>query len=287
MRNPITLIVAFIATVIVMPSTAIAESANVGMPIQAETVADAVSEISGILERRGYDITLVVDHAAGAASVGLELPPTQVIFARPPQSIERGLLKRSDTVGIDLPVKVLAFERDGMVHITSNATGYLTDRNDVNLKDGIIRPLDATLDLFDSAATGLVTLESLQNLDDTVLSLEAAISANTAFRIPLVLNYSENGKGIATGQTDGPVLIVFGNPNAGTPLMQTQREIAIDLPQKFLVWEDNDGTVNITYNDPFFIADRHDVEGQDTLLDAIANALRQFALAGAGQDTTQ
>lgn len=264
-----------------VPATAVGQSEDITTSVQAETVPEAVATISEMLEQHGFEIALVVDHAAGAASVGLELPPTQVVLARPPHVIERALLRRNDTVGLDLPLKVLAFERDGMVHITTNSMGYITDRHDVDTKDIMIRLLDESLDPFDATADGLVTVKSLQSLEDTVLSLEAAISANPAFRIPLVLDYSRNN---ATG---GPVLIVFGNPNAGTPLMQTQQEIGIDLPQKYWVWEDDEGTVNVTYNDPFFIAARHDVEGQDERLTAMSGALMQFALIGAGQAAGQ
>ena len=66
--------------------------------------------------------------------------------------------------------------------------------------------------------------------------------------------------------------------------MQEDQSIGIDLPQKFLVWEDRDGNVNITYNDPFFIAERHNIYGQDARLDVIAGALHNFALIGAGSD---
>ena len=66
--------------------------------------------------------------------------------------------------------------------------------------------------------------------------------------------------------------------------MQEQRSIGIDLPQKYLVWEGDSGNVNITYNDPFALADRHSIVNQDERLTAIAGALNNFARAGAGLD---
>lgn len=64
--------------------------------------------------------------------------------------------------------------------------------------------------------------------------------------------------------------------------MQATQEAGIDLPQKFLVWEDSDGRVKISYNDPFFVAKRHNIQGQDERLAAIANALANIAQLGAG-----
>lgn len=247
---------------------------------EATNVPDAVAQIIAILEQQGFSIPLVVDHEAGAVSVGLELAPTQVIFARPPRFPERRLLRRGTTVGLDLPLKFLVFEEDGKVQISVNAIGYLIDRHDLISRDFLFRSLDASIDQFGGVESGVVTVASLFSVEETVAALQAAIAANPAFRIPLVLDFNADR---GNRKRSLPTLIVFGNPNAGTPLMQVDQRIGIDLPQKFLVWQDKKGGVNISYNDPFFLAARHNIQGQDARLEAIANALRNFALVGGGQ----
>ena len=63
-------------------------------------------------------------------------------------------------------------------------------------------------------------------------------------------------------------LLIFGNPKLGTPLMQTNRMIALDLPMKVLAWEDAEGVVWLSYTRPdylfqrFQITDRAEVEKQ-------------------------
>jgi uncharacterized protein (DUF302 family) len=52
-------------------------------------------------------------------------------------------------------------------------------------------------------------------------------------------------------------LLIFGNPKAGTPLMQAQPLAGLDLPLKALVWEDADGKAWIAYNDPQYVIRRH------------------------------
>ncbi len=52
-------------------------------------------------------------------------------------------------------------------------------------------------------------------------------------------------------------LIIFGNPKVGTPLMNCRQSVAIDLPQKALIWEDETGQVWFSYNDPMYLAKRH------------------------------
>lgn len=266
-----------VAALLLVARIATAETTTMqAITARAHSVDEAVQMVSDRLKRQGFDIPLVVNHRAAAASVGLELRPTQVIFACPPKPLERSLLRRGTTLGIDLPLKYLVFEdENGDLQVRANPVGYLIDRHDLRIRDFGLYLTGVLAEQFGAGATGLVSVASQRSLDDTVQALQAAISASGAFRIPLVLDFGEGMR------RNGPVLIVFGNPNAGTPLMQGTQEIAIDLPQKFLVSQSRDGVV-ISYNDPLFVARRANLLGQDMRLDAIANALANFAAAGAG-----
>lgn len=68
-------------------------------------------------------------------------------------------------------------------------------------------------------------------------------------------------------------LIIFGNPKVGSPLMQCQQTVAIDLPQKVLIWQDEKDTVWISYNNPAFLKHRHKIQGCEEVLAKIENAL--------------
>ena len=74
-------------------------------------------------------------------------------------------------------------------------------------------------------------------------------------------------------------LVVFGNPKVGTPLMLCSQSTAIDLPQKALIWEDQDGTVWFSYNDPNYLVERHGITGCAEVLKKIEKALSNFAKA--------
>jgi uncharacterized protein (DUF302 family) len=56
-------------------------------------------------------------------------------------------------------------------------------------------------------------------------------------------------------------LAVFGNPKVGTALMLCSQRTAIDLSQKALIWEDQEGTVWFSYNDPNYLVERHGITG--------------------------
>ncbi|GAM75409.1 inner membrane or exported protein [Vibrio ishigakensis] len=74
-------------------------------------------------------------------------------------------------------------------------------------------------------------------------------------------------------------LVVFGNPKVGSPLMVCEQSVAIDLPQKALIYEDESGEVWLSYNDPMYLKQRHQIEGCDEVLNKISKALANFAKA--------
>jgi uncharacterized protein (DUF302 family) len=76
-------------------------------------------------------------------------------------------------------------------------------------------------------------------------------------------------------------LVMFGKPAVGTPLMQCGRTIGVDLPQKALIWKDSKGAVWLSYNDPKYLAKRHQLEECPELVDRVEKALRSLAEAAA------
>jgi uncharacterized protein (DUF302 family) len=73
-------------------------------------------------------------------------------------------------------------------------------------------------------------------------------------------------------------VVLFGNPKAGTPLMQAVQTMGIDLPLKALVWQDEEGQTWLSYNEPIWLAVRHDaVTGKQATIGAMATALAAVA----------
>ena len=72
----------------------------------------------------------------------------------------------------------------------------------------------------------------------------------------ITIDHEQNAEGV--GLTLLPTRVVlFGNPKLGTPLMQCEQSLAIDLPQKLLIWQDDANQVKIAYNDPRYLGGRH------------------------------
>jgi len=109
---------------------------------------------------------------------------------------------------------------------------------------------------------GLTTVESHFPVAETIERLADAASAAGL----LIFARIDHAQGaLDAGMTLRPtVLLMFGNPTGGTPLMQDRQTAGIDLPVKALAWEDEIGRVWLTYNDATWIADRHSLSPTST-----------------------
>ena len=102
---------------------------------------------------------------------------------------------------------------------------------------------------------GLIHLPSQHSVDDTVQLLQTLLSEKN---IKLFAVIDHSGEAEKAGLQMRPTkLLIFGNPKGGTPLMQAAPTVAIDLPLRALVWQDGDGKVWLTYNDPAYLQHRH------------------------------
>ena len=130
---------------------------------------------------------------------------------------------------------------------------------------------------FALAADGLITVKSQHSVAATADRLEATLS-QSGMKIMNRIDHAAGAK--ATDLELRPTeVVIFGNPKVGTPLMQCAQTVAVDLPQKALIWEDEHGQVWLGYNDPQYLRVRHAVEGCDAVLAKITDALSNFARA--------
>lgn len=128
-----------------------------------------------------------------------------------------------------------------------------------------------------NAEKGLVTLQSNHSVKDTADKL-ASIIESKGMTVFARVDHQKNAAGVNLELRPTQV-IMFGNPKAGTPLMQCEQSVAIDLPQKILISEDADDKVWLSYNNPDYLKTRHDIQGCDTAIDNISKALSGISQA--------
>ena len=104
---------------------------------------------------------------------------------------------------------------------------------------------------------GLVQVASKYAVDETVERLQSILSQK-GLQVFAVVDHS--GEAEKVGMKLRPTkLLIFGSPKAGTPLMVAAPTLAIDLPLKTLVWQDDSGKVWASYNSPEYLQERHGV----------------------------
>jgi uncharacterized protein (DUF302 family) len=128
--------------------------------------------------------------------------------------------------------------------------------------------------MADWIETQITSKVSPRSVTDTVSRLTGILSAK-GMKVFAVIDQREQAResGLELRET---TLVLFGNPAAGTPVMDTAPLAALDLPLKVLVWDDN-GQTKVTYISPAAIAERyglsHDLAARLAGIDPLTDAL--------------
>lgn len=104
---------------------------------------------------------------------------------------------------------------------------------------------------------GLESVASPYSVDETVQRFQSLLKERGIQMFALI---DHSGEAAKAGLKMRPTkVIIFGNPKGGTPLMVAAPTLAIDLPLKALIWEDEKSKVRVTYNTPEYLQQRHEV----------------------------
>ncbi len=108
-----------------------------------------------------------------------------------------------------------------------------------------------------TADSGLISIPSNHSVDQTVEKLKSILQAKGVALFALI---DHSGEAEKAGLKMRPTkLLIFGSPQAGTPVMLAAPTSAIDLPLKILVSEDSQGKVWVSYNSPDYLKKRHGI----------------------------
>ena len=104
---------------------------------------------------------------------------------------------------------------------------------------------------------GIVRIASAHSFDETFASLESAVESR-GLMVFVTIDFDEDAE--RAGLKMKPTrLLIFGNPKAGTPLMEAAPSVALDFPLKILVAEDSSGKAWVSYNSPEYLRIRHGI----------------------------
>jgi len=255
------------------------------------TYNDLRSSIQSIKE---ITIMAEINHAANALDVGMTIRNSRLIFFGNP-SLGTPLMQSNQLAGLDLPQKILVYEDDeANVFAAFNATSYLAAR--FNLSNPQLQTISTALHNFTSTATnaivsenssnsigqgeGIITVVSQNDFNTTYNKLRNTISDDVDLTIISEVDHQANAQAVGL-ELNPTKLVIFSNPAIATALIQNSQTIAVDLPQKMLVWEEADGTVNISYNNSNYLADRHDLSENVEILTEMNSTLANIAVDAA------
>jgi uncharacterized protein (DUF302 family) len=125
----------------------------------------------------------------------------------------------------------------------------------------------------------VITHKSTSGFAETISALVAGIEGRELTVFALVDHAA--GAREAGLELENEQVILFGNPRSGTPLMQDDRRIGIELPLRILVWQEG-AEVRIGYRDPRELSDTYDVRAHETTLDQMATLLEALTTEAAG-----
>ena len=119
----------------------------------------------------------------------------------------------------------------------------------------LLLPLLLSIASLANAADGLIAVKSPHSAGTTMNRLEDIVKQRG---LTVFARIDHAAGAVKVGKTLRPTeVLIFGNPQGGTPLMECAQSAGIDLPLKALVWEDASAQVWVGYNDPAYLAQRH------------------------------
>lgn len=127
------------------------------------------------------------------------------------------------------------------------------------------------------SSNGIIRIKSNNSVGATIDKLESVLNSKgmTIFkRIDHAAGAEKAGLELRSTE-----LLIFGNPKVGTPLMLCSQTAALDLPQKALAYKDENGQVWLAYNDPVYMAQKHNIKGCEEPIQKVSNALAKFTRA--------
>ena len=248
-------------------------------PLTAERYRDPdalfSSMESNVLASNSLEKIMEIDHSRLGKEAGSDMPPARVLIFSNPR-LEAQLIKQNPLVGIDLPLRALAYESipDGSSKVIYNSFEFIRSRYglDANAElesaykasmsealEGIKPGQIASFSQESMDPDGITTIDSPYDFPTTLEKVMAGINSQDDTVSFGSVDFQKRSQ--ALGITTNPAtMILFGGPAPGAKAMSKAPTLGLDaFCQKFLVWQDDNNKVYLSFNDLLDLAERQDV----------------------------
>lgn len=228
---------------------------------------------------------------------GADIRPTRLILYND-ASQTTPMINADPRAGLDLPPAILVYQdRDNDVGVAYDNGDYFKARYDMSDADDAVAALtDNARTLAQTAAgndvsvegsasgvsggQGIVSQESDDDFSTTLNRLLDAIDADDS--LALISQIDQRAAaldvGLMLGNNDNQSTLVLLDAGQDVArLLSANQTVGIDLPERMLVSEADDGTVTVYYNAPGHLVDRHQIEGRDEAADTLSDTLSDLA----------
>lgn len=271
------------------------ENKTAKMPIpfvektHSKNVEDTYKAIKSAIEsNENLKIIAEVNHSKAAEEIAFtKIPESRlIIFGNP--KVGTQLMQQNQQIGIDLPMKILVYDNNGITKVIYNNASILMNRYEIILPEveekinGLLNKITASeieepnlQDLkLESILADLQTKESSLSVDKASEKLEKLLKEKE-FKLIAKVEHDKAAKNAGL-QLRPTHLFIFGKPEVGSQLMQINSTIGLDLPMKILIWEDENGKTQVSYFKGSFLAIRHGIDNQE-LTNKIDGALNMLS----------
>ena len=135
--------------------------------------------------------------------------------------------------------------------------------------------------VYADSDSGLITQKSKYSVSETLDRLSDTLKKK-GIKVFTRVDHKKNAESVNL-KLRPTELLIFGNPKLGTHFMTSNQTAGIDLPMKALAWQDEKGQVWLSYNDPSYIAKRHDVKDRDDVVKKMSGALAKMTGIAVGK----
>jgi uncharacterized protein (DUF302 family) len=265
----------------------------------AYPVGETVTRVQNQLNSIGK-VATTVDFATTAQWIEKQLRPTTLVIGGNPKA-GVPIVAANQRAAIDLPQKYLVWQANGgTVFVGYNSADYVAARAGIDPSNPAVDGLRAGSASVAAAASGsaepiadggssspsgtyLVEKTSKSTVADSIARYQAAFAMNNQ---PTVATVDHAAAAASAGTPIPPAEVTFtDDATVSVPLVQAQQTMAMDLPLRFAAWQDDAGTVHLAHPDIRVLAARHQVSGQDAVLDRAAAANNFLTNSAAGGPT--
>lgn len=240
-------------------------------------------------ENEGMQVMTEVDFQNDLLDIEIELDPVRTVFFGNPEA-GTPLLQQNQLVALDLPQHIALFEHNDNTFAMYNSVEFLQSRYGLQGSPELEQMSRALEDLTTSATgstireaeeqtvasnVGIITVTSELNFSQTHGKLSRTLMDNENWNVISEIDHAENATN-AGMQLRPTRLFLVSNYYLQSTILKENLTAAVDLPYKFLVWEDTDGTAKVSYIDPNFIQERHQLTGAEVEMAEASTAFQDI-----------